>query len=147
MPRYLLIANQTLDSRALWEWASRTVAEADVCHFFVVVPATRIEKRFTWTEGEAHAAARRRLERMIRRLAELGAIVEGDVGDENPFVAAVDALRQDRYDEVVVSTLPVGVSAWLRLDVVRRLRREVGIPVLHVEARQPTLLAASPTMR
>ena len=39
------------------------------------------------------------------------------------------------FDEIVVSTLPAGVSRWLRLDLPRRLRRRCGLPVTVVESR------------
>lgn len=130
---YLLIANQTLDSPALQEWVARAAADAD-CRFHVVVPATRVEHRFTWTEGEGRAVARRRLDEALLQFSDLGVSVEGEVGDENPILAARDAMREWRYDAVVVSTLPPGASRWLRLDVVSRLRRETNVPVVHIEA-------------
>jgi hypothetical protein len=130
---YLLIANQTLDSPALRDWVARVSSSGD-CRFHVVVPATRVEHRFTWTEGEALARARRRLGEAIEEFSALGVPVEGEVGDENPILAAFDAILQWRYDAIVVSTLPRGLSRWLRLDVVSRLRRETRLPVIHVEA-------------
>jgi hypothetical protein len=136
---YLLIANQTLDSPVLHEWVARAAANAD-CRFHVVVPATRIEHRFTWTEGEGRALARRRLDEALLDFSALGVSVDGEVGDENPVLAASDAMRQWRYDAVVVSTLPPGASRWLRLDLVSRLRRETNLPVVHVEA--PALVKA-----
>lgn len=143
MRRYLVIANQTLDSPALWDWAAEAVtASPDGCHFHVVAPATRVEHRFSWTEGQARAAAHERLERTLARLGDLGATVDGQVGDENPLLAASDAMLEQRYDAVVVSTLPAGVSAWLRLDVVCRLRRQVEIPVVHIDGRRAALTGA-----
>jgi hypothetical protein len=130
---YLLIANQTLDSPALHEWMARAAGSGN-CRFHVVVPATRVEHRFTWTEGEARALARRRLDDALLHFSALGVAVEGEVGDENPVLAATDAMRQWRYDAIVVSTLPSGASRWLKLDVVSRLRRETNLPVIHVEA-------------
>jgi hypothetical protein len=130
---YLLIANQTLDSPALHDWVARAVDSGN-CRFHVVVPASRVEHRFTWTEGEALALARRRLDDALLDFSALGVAVEGEVGDENPVLAAADAMRQWRYDAIVVSTLPSGASRWLKLDVVSRLRRETNLPVIHVEA-------------
>jgi hypothetical protein len=130
---YLLVANQTLDSPALRDWVARA-ANSGNCRFHVVVPATRVEHRFTWTEGEARAVARRRLDEALLDFSALGVSVEGEVGDENPILAVGDALRQWHYDAIVISTLPAGASRWLKLDVVSRLRRETTIPVIHVEA-------------
>jgi hypothetical protein len=40
-----------------------------------------------------------------------------------------------KFDEVVVSTLPTGVSRWLGLDLPRRLEKLTGVSVLHVVAQ------------
>jgi len=58
----------------------------------------------------------------------------------NPVNAVEDAVRDNEnagrppFDQVIVSTLPHGPSRWLRLDVVSRLRKQVRLPVVHVEA-------------
>jgi hypothetical protein len=133
MPSYLLIANQTADGPELRRWARNAVARSRTrCRFHLVVPATRVERRFTWTAGESRAAARRHLEQGMANLADLGAVVTGEVGDESPLLAAGDALREHAVDTVVVSTLPVGRSRWLRADLVSRLRRYATVPVVPV---------------
>jgi hypothetical protein len=45
------------------------------------------------------------------------------------------------YDEVIVSTLPVKVSKWLKLDLPHRVERGTGLPVTHVVAREPKPVA------
>jgi energy-converting hydrogenase A subunit M len=43
------------------------------------------------------------------------------------------AVRDERVDEILVSTFPEQRgSSWLRRDVVGRLRREAKVPVEHV---------------
>jgi hypothetical protein len=43
-----------------------------------------------------------------------------------------------RYSAIVVSTLPAGISRWLRMDLISRVRRNVpGRRVIHVEAAAP----------
>ena len=54
------------------------------------------------------------------------------VGDPDPLAAVGDALRAAEFDELVVSTLPRGVSRWLRMSLPHRLRRMTDLPVLHV---------------
>jgi hypothetical protein len=60
------------------------------------------------------------------------------VGDPDPFAAVGDALRVERFDEVVVATLPHGISRWLRLSLPHRLRRLTDLPVHHVIAHPST---------
>jgi hypothetical protein len=135
MRHYLLIANQTLDTPTLRTWILGEVAASPTrCRFHVVAPATRVGNPFTWTEGEARAAARRRLDATLQWLRSLGVRADGKVGDENPVLAAADALLERPYDEIVVSTLPSAASRWLRADVVRRMRRIALVPVTHIEA-------------
>ena len=131
MRHYLLIANLTLGGDALWEQVVSRLSAGD-CRFHVMVPATHDPLANTWSEEEATAAARQRLERTLTRLQELGAEATGEVGDFRAIDAALDALRAHSYDEVIVSTLPPTVSRWLRVDFVSRLRRAVDVPVTHV---------------
>jgi hypothetical protein len=56
------------------------------------------------------------------------------VGDPDPVAAVGDAMRAEEFDELVVSTLPRGVSRWLRMSLPHRLRRMTDLPVLHVTA-------------
>jgi hypothetical protein len=44
-------------------------------------------------------------------------------------MAVRDALRRREVDEVIVSTLPRGLSRWLGEDVPSRLRDSVRVPV------------------
>jgi hypothetical protein len=44
----------------------------------------------------------------------------------------MEATRDERVDEIIVSTFPGERSGWLRRDLVGRLRKETGLPVTHV---------------
>ena len=78
-----------------------------------------------------------------RRMRAAGLDLEATiVGDPDPVAAVGDALRSREFDEVIVSTLPRGVSRWLRLSLPHRLRRMTDVPVLHVTAHPR---AAAPT--
>jgi hypothetical protein len=48
-----------------------------------------------------------------------------------------DVLRREPFDEIIVSTLPRGVSRWLRQNVLRRMAR-FDLPVTHVVAEPVT---------
>ena len=56
----------------------------------------------------------------------------GEVGDESPLAAIKDVLREKEFDEIIVSTLPPGISRWLGQDLVSRVERSFAIPVTHV---------------
>ena len=58
-----------------------------------------------------------------------GVQADGEVGDRDPVTAVRDALRGRVIDEIIVSTLPQGISRWLTADVPTKIRESVPIPV------------------
>jgi hypothetical protein len=134
MRRYLLVANQTLGGEHLIERVRQFMAEGP-CFFHVVVPATPSAEQLTWTEGEATAIAQHRLDRALSRLGRLGAKADGEVADKDPILAIRDALQHGEFDEIVLSTLPPGISRWLKLDLPSRVASHFGLPVTHLVGR------------
>jgi hypothetical protein len=128
MRHYLVVANQTLKHPELTE-KIRTCIEAGPCDFFLLVPATRTHGPVRWTPADAFAVARRRLESALERFRALGADIVGDVGDPSPVMAIGELLRRRSFDALILSTLPVGPSQWLRGDVPARIDQLFGIPV------------------
>ena len=62
-----------------------------------------------------------------------GTEVTGSIGDSEPLMAIEDAVNLGDYDEIIISTLPLGVSRWLKLDLISKARG-LGLPVTHVLA-------------
>jgi hypothetical protein len=133
--RYLVVANQTLGGEHLAA-AIRVRHQEGPARFHVVVPATHPQDGATWTEGEARANAERQLNDALERFREMGADVDGEVGDESPLQAIGDAINAETYDEIILSTLPAGVSRWLGQDLPHRVERSFGLPVTHVTAAE-----------
>lgn len=131
MRRYLVVANQTLGGEHLAEKVRACLA-AGPSRFHILVPATQPSEHAVWTEGEARAIAARRLERALERFAELGAEARGEIGDEAPLQAIADAVREQTFDEIILSTLPPGLSRWLLQDLPHRVERTFEVPVTHV---------------
>ena len=132
MRRILVIANRTLcEEHLLDELRARRAAGAVAFH--LLVPASH--PAGSWTDAQAELAARERLEEVLATLASCGIGATGEIGDASP-VQAVDDLqrRGEHFDEVIVSTLPVGMSRWVARSVVSRLRTHTGVPVTHVVA-------------
>ena len=134
MRRYLIVAHKTLIGKHLLDHVKQCMAEGP-CQFHLVVPVTH-PAGHAWTEGEARAAGRQRLDDALAAFREIGADVDGEVGDANPVYATTTAMRDldQPVDEIIVSTLPKGMSAWLHVDAVSRIRKEVDLPVTHLEA-------------
>lgn len=144
MRRCLILANQTLSSETLVRAVQERVdqpGDVEPCAFYIVAPATPTRDMQDTSGGKgpstadrAYALAQQRLSRALDRLEEIGVKADGEVGDPDPVQAVQDALERVSADEVVVSTLPTAVSAWLRRDVPARLRRACTVPVIHVVA-------------
>ena len=133
MRRYLVVANQTLGGEHLAEKVRACLA-AGPSRFHILVPATQPHDHAVWTEGEARALAQHQLELALERFRELGAEAEGEVGDERPLQAIADAVEQQAFDEIILSTLPPGLSRWLRQDLPHRVERTFEVTVTHVVA-------------
>jgi hypothetical protein len=74
------------------------------------------------------------LDAALPKLSEAaGSNVAGDLGDSEPLMAIHDAVNLGAYDEIIISTLPLGVSRWLKLDLVSKAKA-LGLPVTHVLA-------------
>jgi hypothetical protein len=128
MRHYLVVANQTLRQPELAEKIEACI-DAGPCEFYLLVPATRAHEPVRWTPADAVALARRRLDGALARFRALGAEVFGEVGDPSPVVAIGAVLRRRSFDALLLSTLPVGPSQWLRHDVPARIERLFNIPV------------------
>jgi hypothetical protein len=118
----LVVANVTAASEELLT-ALKERAKQGACRFTLVMPRST---------GDAANRLDEALEAM--RTAGLDK-VDGRVGDPDPVVAAMEAWDPMKFDEVVISTLPTGVSRWLGLDLPRRLEKLTGVSVLHVVAQ------------
>jgi hypothetical protein len=96
-----------------------------------------------WETQDPHGGVetgRRHVRDALAGLRDTGLDVHCRLGDADPITALRDAWDPDRYDEVIVSTLPRRVSRWLQIDLPRRAGRITGVPVRHVEsAHEPAL--------
>jgi hypothetical protein len=134
----LVVANQTAYGDELLELI-KTRMSAGPCRFTLLVPATPPHEHATWTEGEAQAIARRRMDEALARFRAEGADAEGVVGDAHPMRAIDDAMIDRPYDEIILSTLPSGVSRWLKLDLPHRVEQHYDVPITTlISQRQPT---------
>lgn len=122
--KVLVVANETVVGEPLLERIRERAARSPAS-FLIVSPQSDP------AQGP-HPHAERRLRRALARLRADGVEAHGQIAHPDPYTAAVHAARDERVDEVIVSTFPGSRSGWLRRDLVERLRRETGLPVEHV---------------
>jgi hypothetical protein len=120
----LVIANETVLGAPLLG-KIRERAAASPASFLIMSPQSD-------PSAAAHPEAERRLKRALTELRGEGIDVHGQVAHPDPFSAAMEAVHDERVDEIVVSTFQPERSGWLRRDLIERLQKETGLPVEHV---------------
>lgn len=124
--RALVIANRTADSDQLLE-ALEGRARTGPMAFTLLVPCG----------PSGRDEARGRLDGAVRRMRAAGLEVEGSLArDSDPVVAVHEAWEPGSYDEIIVCTLPTGVSRWLQVDLPHRVAKLTDAPVTHVVAQE-----------
>jgi hypothetical protein len=129
----LVVANQTVLGEPLLERIRERAKEGNAS-FLIISP-----------QGESEGSyddAEKRLLRAIGRLRGEGLDVHGHIAHPDPYAAVMNALHDERVDEIIVSTLPNERSGWLRRDLVGRLRSDAKVPVEHVVVDLPTEVQA-----
>lgn len=120
----LVIANETVVGHALLD-RIRERASRGPASFLVISPQSDP------TQSE-HPEAERRLRRALSELRAAGIEAHGQVSHPDPYTAAMQAIQDERVDEVIVSTFEPEESPWLRRDLVQRLQNDANVPVEHV---------------
>jgi hypothetical protein len=130
----LVVAHQTAATSRLLD-AVRERAQRAPATFHLVVPRLARGMHKVVDPQDAGAdEAQQVLDQALPKLSEAaGTRVTGSLGDPEPLMAIHDAINLGSYDEIIVSTLPLGVSRWLKLDLVSKVRA-LGLPVTHVQA-------------
>jgi hypothetical protein len=143
MRHILVVANRTLHEDYLLDAVRSRMSEGP-CEFTLLVPANgstggrdsgASPDGPAWRgaanqvgdfllPGGGSAQAHQRLKYGLERLREVGAVVDGEVGSSNALKAIGDVLHGREIDEIIISTLPKGISQWLRQDLGHRARRE-----------------------
>ena len=132
--RVLVVANRTADSEELLAALLERQRRGGIS-VTLVAPAH-------WEPTDAHSeeqATVRRLRTATDRLREAGIETEGVRGQSDPYWAVEEIWDPERFDEVIVCTLPERVSKWLRLDLPSRVERLTGRRVQHVVGHERAL--------
>ena len=131
----LVVANETVVGNPLLDKIRERAAQGPVS-FLIVSPQSD-------ATASEHPAAERRLRRAMTLLRGEGLEVHGQIAHPDPFTAAMQAVQDERIDEIIVSTFPGEKrSTWLRGNIVNRLGKQTGLSVTHVEVEPETEAAA-----
>ena len=142
MAKYLLVAHQTAERRELLDAARELAAHDAKANFVLLVPATPVGDLLVWDEGDTNQVAQARARSAAEALKRSGVkVVDARIGDKDPVLAVDDEFTAGRrYAAIVISTLPPGLSRWIKMDVVSRLRRtHPSVRLIHVvSSGEPT---------
>jgi GABA permease len=130
--RVLLVASQASAGPQLMREIRFRARERDV-EFFVLSPV--LDRPFEHWVGGSDAdreVARQFLHSLLDELRAAGIKAEGTVGDNEPLVAAEDALHLFPADEILIATHPLDKRGWLEHDIVSKIRARSRLPITHV---------------
>jgi hypothetical protein len=132
----LVIANETVLGETLLRTIKDRAAKEPPASFMLICPQSDPTRH-------DHPEAERRLRRALAALRGAGIDAHGQIAHPDPYTAAMQAVHDERIDEIIVSTFPGAArSSWLRKDVVTRLRNATALPVEHVEVEpEPAAVA------
>ena len=131
MPHILVVANQTIGGAKLLECVKERAKEEDTS-FTLVVPMTKPRSGYVIYDDAVRDSAQVRLDLTLSYLRSEDVVASGELGDEDPYTATLDAIHEYGPDEIIISTLPHSASGWLRRDLVERIQDVAGVPVTHV---------------
>jgi hypothetical protein len=132
----LVIANETVLGEPLLERIREQARAGGRTGFLIISPQSDPERG-------SHPEAERRLRTVLTRLRAEGIEAHGQIAHPDPYTAAMNAVRDERVDAILVSTFPEQRgSSWLRRDLVGRLRNDAKVPVEHVVVDVPAKVHA-----
>lgn len=148
----LLVANQTAGGPALRDAVQARIADGRGT-FYVLVPQIEPAPEASgWTPmqtpqglsasttakraavDEAGRRSLHRLDGLLKAIRAAGGEAEGTVSSTNAVTAVRRLLPHASFEEILVCTLPAGISRWTRLDVPTRIARLTDVPVTVVHA-------------
>lgn len=133
MRTVLVVANETIGGRPLIESVRKLAAEEET-RFVLCVPQTRPRAGYVIYDDAVFDAAQARVDLAVGFVRSEGMDAIGEVGDPDPYAAAMDAVREYNPDAIIISTYPEHRSGWQRRELVDRVRDASGLPVEHVVA-------------
>jgi hypothetical protein len=129
----LVVAGRTAASGFLVEALKERAKREDLA-FSLVVPATPGGIAWAADMDCGGAQARGRVDAAVASYRAAGLrLRDARVGHPDPLAATLDAVHFSDFAEIVVSTLPLHLSAWLRLSLPHRVAHATGLAVTHIE--------------
>ena len=133
---YLVVAHVTASSPELLDSLRRITRNDPEARFVLLVPPSPLSSWPNLATDMQPPSAGEVASQAEAKLRESGInIVRSVIGEGS----AVDSIEKElasasEFQGIVVSTLPIGLSRWLRFDVPHQIERRFHLPVTHVVA-------------
>ncbi len=101
-------------------------------HVHLLIPVPKSISSIHGHEIDAHERAELQLRDALALFERIGIEATGQLGGHDPMAAAADVIPLVAPSLILVSTLPMGLSRWLSMDLPHRLARRFAIPVDHL---------------
>lgn len=161
--RWLIVTNQTLGTGEVVAEVERLSAKSP-CEFHLLVPATlsqsyarsrrmsmlavdpvtgipseilQADADFLGPDIEGQEQAQKRLEAQVAKLERMSYAVTAEIGDPDTVRAIVSVLTRSSFDGIILSTLPPGISRFVKGDLPSRVKRISGLPVTYLPGAVP----------
>jgi hypothetical protein len=132
--RVLVVAHQTAATAPLLDAVKARAQQGPVTFHLVVPRQPHGLDKVLDPDDHGREEAERVLADALPKLSQAaGHEVTGEIGHHEPLMSIQDVINLGDYDEIIISTLPLGVSRWLKLDLISKARA-LGLPVTHVQA-------------
>jgi nucleotide-binding universal stress UspA family protein len=130
----LVVANETILGKPLLDEIGRRAADGTPS-FLILAPQGQAET--------SYEDAEQRLRSALAELRGAGIDVHGQIAHPDPYTAVMQTIRDERVDEIIVSTFPRQRSGWLRRDPIERLKKDTGLSVRHIVVEPVAVGAAA----
>lgn len=161
--RWLIVTNQTLGTGEVVAEVERLSASGP-CEFHLLVPATLSQTYararrmsmlaadpvtgipsehlqagmdFLGPDTEGLEEAQKRLDAQVAKLGKTSFAVTAELGDPDPVRAILAVLDRSSFDGIILSTLPPGISRFVKGDLPSRVRRVSSLPVTYLPGEVP----------
>jgi hypothetical protein len=145
--KVLVVATRTAACTELVDELKHRNAQA-AATYTLLVPATPYGWAWLADMYSGGIDAERYLNSAVESYREAGIeLAAARLGDPDPLAAVMDAVHFDKYDEIIVCTLPRHLSKWLRFSLPHRIKSVTGLPVTHIVGTQARLAKRSDDRR
>ncbi len=161
--RWLIVTHQTLGTGEVVAEVERLSALGP-CEFHLLVPATLSQgyarsrrmsmlaadpvtgipsemlqagADFLGPDTEGQEKARKRLDAQVEKLRKSSYDVTAELGDPDPIRAVTSVLGRASFDGIILSTLPAGISRFVKGDLPSRVKRISDLPVTFLPGKVP----------